>query len=181
MAYIVLTAIACVLPVGRDVYVQHLLTLTVILAIYALSYNIIVGYMGLFSFGHQAFFGLGGYTIGLLSVGLGLPVWATLPVSLIVCAIAGYVIGWVSLRMRGVYLGLVTMAFAMLIWMITINERHFTGGVSGIRGIPPFALTFPSLPPLELSSPFSFYYFARLKFVSNSTVKLRELFFLIVS
>ena len=119
MTYIVLTAIAAVLPLGRDVYIQHLLTLTLILAIYALSYNIIVGYMGLFSFGHQAFFGLGGYTIGLLSVGeaaagrsalplsLAWPVWATLPASLLVSAIAGSLIGYVSLRMRGVYLGLV--------------------------------------------------------------------------
>ncbi|MAF86112.1 MAG: branched-chain amino acid ABC transporter permease [Dehalococcoidales bacterium] len=172
MTYIVLTAIAAALPLGRDVYVQHLLTLTLILAIYALSYNIIVGYMGLFSFGHQAFFGLGGYTIGLLSLGeasagrsalplsLAWPVWATLPASLLVCAIAGYVIGYVSLQMRGVYLGLVTLGFAMLIWMATINERHFTGGVSGVRGIPPFELTLPGLPTLELSSPFSFYYFA---------------------
>lgn len=158
--YAVLLVIAIVLPIGRDIYVQHLLTLTVILAIYALSYDIIVGYMGMFSFGHQAFFGVGCYTAALLSTSFGMPLWATLPASLLVSAIFGLAIGYVSLRMRGVYLGLVTLAFAMLIWMTTINERVFTGGVSGVRGIQPLALSLPFLPKVTLDTPFSFYYFA---------------------
>lgn len=157
---VVVLSIAFLLPVGQKPYIQHLLTLTLIYSIFALSYDLILGYSGHFSFGHQAFFGLGGYTAALLSAKLGLPVWATLPASLGVSAVAGYLIGWVSLRMRGVYLGFVTLGFAMLLWLVMVNERAFTGGVSGVKGIMPLELSVPGLLNLKLDSAFEFYYFA---------------------
>lgn len=156
--YAVALVVAIILPIGRDVFTQHLLVLSLIFAVYALSYDIIIGHMGQLSFGHQAFFGLGGYTTGLCTVNLGLSLWVSLLASLLVCAVLGFIIGYISLRTRGVYLGLVTLGFALLIWMTVVTERYFTGGSSGVRGIPPVEIAIPLLPKVAFDTPLPSYY-----------------------
>ena len=142
----------------RSEYVIHCLVLTFILAIFALGYDLVVGRTGQVSLGHQAFFGVGAYVTAVLAVRLQLSPWLCLPACLIFALILSVVIGYISLRMRGAFFAIVTLAFAMMIWLFVKGWRGVTGGEFGIVGIPPLTISIPLLPRITFDSPFSFYY-----------------------
>ena len=103
-------------PVGQSIYWQGVLIEVFILAILAMSYNLIFGFTGVISFGHALFFGMGGYTLAILLEKTGLPVNVGLPLGIVlalaVAALLGLLIGLVSLRLRGVYFAMFTLAVA---------------------------------------------------------------------
>ncbi len=127
--------IALVLPlVARDEYLMHLGVLILFSALLATSFNLIVGYVGEFPLGHTAFLGIGAYTAALLA--------ATVPLALAVAAAAavagvlGVGIGAVTLRLRGPFFVIVTLAFAEVLRIVANNWIAVTNGPMGIAGIP---------------------------------------------
>ncbi|GII87581.1 branched-chain amino acid ABC transporter permease [Sphaerisporangium siamense] len=127
-------------------YALSVMTSAAIFVMLASGLNIVVGFCGLLDLGYVAFYAVGAYTSGVLATRLDLPLWATVPVVVVVTALAGVVIGAPTLRLRSDYLAIVTLGFGEII-RITANNLEITGGPSGIYGIP--GLT---------SSPVVFYY-----------------------
>ena len=107
-----------------------------ITAIGAIGLNILLGLSGQLSLGQAGFLALGAYASGVLSLKYGWPLWATLPVSLSVSALAGGVIGLVALRTRTHYLAMVTLAFGYIVEILAQRWVGITGGSMGLIGVP---------------------------------------------
>lgn len=97
--------------------------------------NIVVGLAGLLDLGYVAFYAVGAYTYGKLSIGLGLTFWESLPIAGAMAALFGVVLGFPVLRLRGDYLAIVTLGFGEIIRIVLINWQEFTGGPNGIGNI----------------------------------------------
>lgn len=107
-----------------------------IAVILASSLNIIIGFSGMFSLGHAAFYGIGAYTSAMLATRLGAPFWLGLPAAGIVAGIFGALIGLATLRLRAVFLAFTTLGFGEITRIVILNWRSFTRGPLGIAGIP---------------------------------------------
>ncbi|MEW5912255.1 MAG: branched-chain amino acid ABC transporter permease [Thermodesulfobacteriota bacterium] len=129
------------------------LTEILILGLFAVSFNMIFGYMGQLSFGHAAFYGVGAYTTGLMMVKAGVPLGLCLPASMIMAGLVALVLGYFCIRLTGIYFAILTMAFGQLIFYIIFQWYGFTGGDNGLQGI---------RPPALLDGPWSYYYFTLL-------------------
>lgn len=105
-------------------------------ALFAISVDLLLGYTGLLSFGHAAFWGTSAYATGLLAIHLSLP----FPVAILGGALASMLlavpIGYLSVRRTGIYFAMVTLAFAQMIYFIANQWRSVTGGENGLQGIP---------------------------------------------
>jgi len=111
-------------------------TMVVILAIAAMGLNLCVGYTGLVSFGHGAWFGIGAYAAGLIQLhGFGGEIWLPLLLSMIVVAVMSAAAGLIILRRRGVYFSLLTLALAALTYTIAFRWSEVTGGEDGLGGL----------------------------------------------
>ena len=153
-----LAALALPHLVGRF-YVQ-LATKMMVLAMFALSLDLLVGYTKLVSFGHAAFFGLAGYALALAQRDLGLSsLWLTLPLSLAAAALAGAVIGWMAIRTSGIYFIMVTLAFAQMLYYLVNDSRYFGGSDGLILAAKPTLDLFGAT-LLDLQNRTDFYYFA---------------------
>ena len=110
------------------------LTMVVVYAIAILGLAILTGINGQISLGHGAFYAIGAYTTAILMASWDVPYWATLPVSAVVCATVGFLVGLPALRLGGLYLALTTFALAVAIPQV-LKHRLFetwTGGVQGL-------------------------------------------------
>jgi len=135
--YLVVLAVLVVVPLLVGTYTQGMLVKVLIFALFAMSLDVIMGYTGLVSFGHAAYFGLAGYVVGILSVRYGITsFWVILPVVIILTGVLATFIGYFALRVTGVYFLLVTMAFGQLLFVIATKWYSFTGGTDGLGGIP---------------------------------------------
>jgi len=130
-----LLAVLALLPLyamlSGNSFALTLFTRVLILAIGAVSLNLIMGYGGMVSFGHAAYLGIGGYSVGILAkegVGSGLVQW---PVAIAVSALYALVVGALSLRTRGVYFIMITLAFAQMIYYVAIGLDRY-GGDDGL-------------------------------------------------
>jgi branched-chain amino acid transport system permease protein len=106
-----------------------------ILALAALSLNLLIGFTGQISIGHSAFFGLGGYTTAILMNTHGWSAGWTFPVAALLCFVVGVVVGIPALRLTGVYLSLVTLALAQLFPALVRKFDDLTGGSRGISNL----------------------------------------------
>jgi len=118
-------------------FTVHLLNLTGIWIILALSLGLVIGYIGEISIGHAAFFGIGAYSSALLTQA-GLSFWVALPAAALITTGFGYVIGRISLKVSGPYFAICTLGFGEIIKIMLINLRDLTGGPDGISMIRPF-------------------------------------------
>jgi branched-chain amino acid transport system permease protein len=98
--------------------------------------NIIVGYAGLLDLGYVAFYAVGAYSYALLAQYFGLSFWVCLPLAGLLAAMAGLILGFPVLRLRGDYFAIVTLGFGEIIRVVLLNWYEFTGGPNGIAGIP---------------------------------------------
>ncbi len=121
------------------------LALMVVFAIAVLGLNLLTGFNGQISLGHGAFFAIGAYATAILMFHLSIPYWLTLPMTALVCFVAGYLFGLPALRLEGHYLALATFGLAIAVPQM-LKYRHIeavTGGVQGLqlpRATPPFGL-----------------------------------------
>jgi ABC-type branched-subunit amino acid transport system permease subunit/ABC-type branched-subunit amino acid transport system ATPase component len=117
-------------------YVLHVLVMVSLYAILASSFNLLIGYAGLFALSHAAFFGVGAYATAILAAKLGIPFPWPLFAGVAVTALLGVVIALPALRIGGDYLVIVTLALQIIVSAILINWTDLTGGTDGIRAIP---------------------------------------------
>ena len=120
------------LPYWGGDYLVFLVNLSCLAVVAALGLNILTGYCGQLSLGHAAFLAIGAYTTGLLASNFDLPFWITLPAGGAASALAGVIIGFPCLRLKGLYLAMATMAFGMVTEFAVITWEGLTGGVRGL-------------------------------------------------
>lgn len=135
--YIILGIIFVILPPVSPIYLQSMMTKVLIFAIFASSLNIIMGYTGMLSLGHAAYFGVGGYTVGIFITKCGIEsFWIILPCSILTAAITAAILGVIALRASGIYFLLVTFALSMLLFSIAVKWYSLTQGTDGFPGLP---------------------------------------------
>ncbi len=110
-----------------------------IAVIFATSLHFIMGPGGMHSFGHAAYFGLGTYGAALLVKFLQVPMLAALVAAPLVAGLGALLFGWFAVRLSGIYLAMLTLAFAQIVWSIVFQWQDFTGGSNGVLGIWPSA------------------------------------------
>ena len=144
----------------RDFHVT-LLTEATILGLLAMSLDLVMGYTGLVSFGHAAFFGIGAYTAALLLLHTRTPLPAVLGAALGVAAALGAAIGTLAIRAQGIYFAMLTLALSEILYRAVWDWRSVTGGSDGLAGVtaPPLALPGITIP---LASPRALFYFVAL-------------------
>jgi len=141
-----------------DLYVLHVLIITGIFIIAAMSLNLLLGYTGQLSLGHVAFFGIGAYTSSLTTLGFSVhllpdwqvsadprPVWLGMLLGTLVAGLAGWAIGKVSFKVRGAYFVIVTVSFAEVIRLVALNWVELTQGPMALNNIPYLRLGVPGL------------------------------------
>jgi len=106
-------------------------------ALFAASLHFIMGPAGMHSFGHAAYFGLGAYAAALLLLKAGLPMMVALALAPLAAAAGAALFGWFCVRLSGVYLAMLTLAFAQIVWSVTFQWDDFTGGSNGLTGVWP--------------------------------------------
>jgi ABC-type branched-subunit amino acid transport system ATPase component/ABC-type branched-subunit amino acid transport system permease subunit len=138
-------------------YHLHVVIMAGIFTILALSLNLLLGYTGQLSLGHAGFFGIGAYTSALLALRWDWPFWLALPGAALTAGLAGAGIGRLALKLRGAYFVLVTISFAGVISLVSINWMELTNGPLGLPGVPA-----PELPWLSFRTKRAYYYLVLL-------------------
>jgi branched-chain amino acid transport system permease protein len=127
-------------------------------ALYALSFNLLLGYTGLPSFGHGAYFGIGAYAFGLAQFNLAANLWLCLAAALVAAAVAGALVAAFISHRRGIYYALMTICFGQVFWFIAIKAHAVTGGEDGLLKIARLPADF-GVVAFDLSGNTSLYYF----------------------
>ena len=127
---------AVILPLSLHEYYLSIINLSLIAIVGALGLNILVGYTGQISVGHAAFMSVGAYTAANLAVKLGLPFWITLPAGGLMAALIGAVVGMPSLRIKGLYLAIATLAGQLIIEWIINHTPAISGGAQASIEVP---------------------------------------------
>jgi len=155
---LVLFLILLLLPVILKKYHVNMLTEIVIFALYAVSYNLLLGYAGLLSFGHAMFFGLAAFVTGISIIHIkGIGLIEAVILGVMAALIAGVIIGSLLLRHKGSYFALLTLAFNALFYAIATKWHSITGGDDGLNVLrPPINLGFTEI---SVGTVQQFYYF----------------------
>lgn len=157
--FIIIGLVALVAPIFSPMYLQGLMTKILIFAIFAASLDILLGYTGLFSLGHAAYFGMAGYTTAYLTVRLGIQsFWLSMPASILVATLLAALFGLIALRVSGLYFLLVTFALGQMLYGLVVKWYKVTGGSNGLPGVQRPILGLPDF----TWSPLTFYYFVLL-------------------
>lgn len=158
LVLVVTAIVALALPYVLTPYYLGLVVKMMIFALFAMSLDLLIGYTGMASLGHAAYFGLSAYATGLLALKLGWNVWFALPAGLLASALAATLFGLLALRTRGSYFLMITLALSQLMWGIAFGWRSLTGGDDGLPDVPR-----PRLGGgLALTDGVSFYFFVLL-------------------
>ncbi|MBI2830046.1 MAG: branched-chain amino acid ABC transporter permease [Chloroflexi bacterium] len=147
------------LPQTLGTYYVRLLTQMLIFAVFAMSLDLLFGYLRLPSLGHAAFFGIAAYVVALFSTKVTPSFWLNLPIALVAATIIAALFGLLALRTKGAYFFMITLALTQILWGIAFNWYSVTGGDNGYPGIPRPDLGFI---PWSLESTTSFFYFTLL-------------------
>jgi branched-chain amino acid transport system permease protein len=158
--------VLALVPVFASEYAQLLLTEILILALFAASLHFILGIGGMVSFGHAAWFGVGAYTCALLFAKLAVPIAGGLIAAPMVAATVALIVGWFCTRLTGVYLAMLTLAFAQILWSVAFQST-WTGGDNGILGVWPSAWA---------ATPVRFYYLTLALCVTSLMILRRAVF-----
>ncbi|MDR3518019.1 MAG: ABC transporter permease [Azospirillaceae bacterium] len=145
-----LTLVLAALPVFAGDYVLALASETLIMVLFAASLQFIMGPGGMMSFGHAAYFGLGAYGAGLVVKHFGATMVTGLVAAPLLAGLAALVFGWFCVRLSGVYLAMLTLAFAQIAWSVMFEWTAVTGGDNGILGVWPASWAATAAPFYEL-------------------------------
>ena len=158
--YIVILLIALAVPIiiPNRYFFQVIITCC-LFSIGALSLNLILGYTGQASLAHGAFFGIGAYGVAIMMQTLGWSFWIALPLSALMTAFIGFLVGFLALRTRGAYFAIVTMCLGEIVGLVISNWVELTGGANGINGIaPPGAISLPFIGQISFEGQTPKYY-----------------------
>ena len=163
------TAISCLVtllalmlvPAFQSAYLIDVVTEILIYALFALSLNVIIGYSGNVSFGHAAYFAIGGYTNAILLTTYGWPLLPSFAAGILVTTILAGFVAYFCTRLTDIYFAMLTLAFSMLIWAIAFKWRSLTGGDDGFVGI---------LIPEIINGRIPFYYFTLIVVTASITL-----------
>ena len=135
----VLALALAILPVFAGDYLLNVMAEVMIFALFAASLHFLMGVGGMASFGHAAYFGLGAYGAALATTHLAWPMTAAALAGPVLAGLAALIFGWFCVRLTGVYLAMLTLAFAQITWSIVFQWYDVTGGDNGILGVWPSA------------------------------------------
>jgi branched-chain amino acid transport system permease protein len=165
IVYSIAFALALAAPfVAYPVFLMKLLCF----ALFACAFNLLIGFTGLLSFGHAAFFGSAGYTTGYLLVSSGLPPALGIVLGVLASALLGLVIGALAIRRQGIYFSMITLALAQMVYFAALRSP-FTHGEDGLQGVPRGRL----LGLLDLSSDLVMYYVVLAIFTAGFALIVR--------
>tara|TARA_B100001029_G_scaffold122489_1_gene101892 strand:+ start:77 stop:1024 length:948 start_codon:yes stop_codon:yes gene_type:complete len=122
-------------PLTGSKYLIDLSTEIMVYALFALSLNVIIGFSGNVSFGHAAYFAIGGYANAILLTTYGWPLIFAFPAAIILSALAAAFVAYFCTRLTDIYFAMLTLAFSMLVWAIAFKWRSVTGGDDGFVGV----------------------------------------------
>lgn len=151
-AILIFSVLAAGLVIDNSYYIQTL-TLIGINTILALGLNLLMGYAGQISLGHAAFFGIGAYTTAILTTKFMISPWLAFPAALFLSGFVAFFVGLPTLRLSGYYLGMGTLGFGMIVNICIREWDSYTGGASGLVGIPGL-----SLGPVSFDDPSYFFF-----------------------
>jgi branched-chain amino acid transport system permease protein len=139
--WIAAIAVALVLPqmLGTGVW-RNLAVLAILFAVVASNWDLTLGYAGIFNFAHVAFFGIAGYVSAIATIHLGVPIWLDVGLAVVVVGALAALTAVLALRLRGIYVALVTFAFVQLCVALIISQKALTGGAVGLVGVPDLEL-----------------------------------------
>jgi branched-chain amino acid transport system permease protein len=152
-----------ILPLLLGTYIQSLLTKSLIFAIFAMSLDIVLGYTGLFSLGHAAFFGTGGYVVGVLLLRFGMNnFWIAAPLVILIAGAVAAILGLIALRASAMYFLLLTFALSQLLYSVAwdLDWLH----ACGTHGLPGLLKPTVGIPGFHWST-INFYYFVLAAFI----------------
>ena len=135
--FLPLLVVLALIPVFSGGYALVLLTDVLVFALFAVSLHFLLGAGGMVSFGHAAYFGLGAYGAALLVLRAGLPMELALLLGPLAAAAGAALFGWFCVRLSGIYLAMLTLAFAQIVWSIAFQWDGVTGGSNGLVGLWP--------------------------------------------
>ena len=153
-------AVLIALPAVLSSYQLSLVTKMLIFGIFAMSLDLLLGYAGLPSLGHAAYFGVAAYTVGLLALRVANNFWLDFPAGLLMAAGVSALFGLFALRTRGSYFLMITLALGQVLWGIAFGWRSLTGGDDGLPSVPRPDLSLP----WALTDGIPFYYFVLIFF-----------------
>jgi len=119
-----------------DAYWLQIMNFSMLYAIMALGLNFMTGRAGMICLGYAAFMAIGAYTVGILTLKLGVNFWLALPLAGFFASVFGVILGLPALRVKGHYLALVTIAFGLIVQQLLLNLESITGGTNGLINIP---------------------------------------------
>jgi branched-chain amino acid transport system permease protein len=149
--WIAIAAALALAPLVLPPFFLQLLTEIAIIGLFATAFNLLMGFGGMVSFGHAAYFALGAYAAALLVKRAGVPMLLALPVAPLVAAAGALLFGFFIVRLTQTYFAMLSLAFGQIVFTVIFKWKTFTGGDDGLLDV---------WPPSFLKSPATFYYFA---------------------
>src|SRR3954447_14810654 len=141
IASAVVFLLLALLPLVGGRYAVDVATEVLIYVLFALSLNVLIGFTGSVSFGHAAYFAIGGYACAILLTTYKWPLFLAMPAAVVLSGAAAAVVGYFCVRLTDIYFSMLTLAFSMLVWGVAFKWRSVTGGDDGfVRGTLPEAI-----------------------------------------
>jgi branched-chain amino acid transport system permease protein len=141
-------------PIVKNNYIIHIGAYGCLLAIQAVSLNLVFGYTGQMSLAQGAFWGIGAYASALLVLRLGINYWFSLVLGVLLVGLIGFLLAVSTSRVKGIYFGIVTLAFNLVVTILAENLDRLTGGTTGLPGVPPSS----PIGPINFNSIIAKYY-----------------------
>jgi branched-chain amino acid transport system permease protein len=145
-----LTVALVLAPLALPPFFLQLLTEIAIVGLFATAFNLLMGFGGMVSFGHAAYFALGAYTVALLVKRAGVPMLLALPAAPVAAAVGALLFGFFIVRLSHTYFAMLSLAFAQIVFTVIFKWKTLTGGDDGLLDV---------WPPAMLRSPVAYYYF----------------------
>jgi branched-chain amino acid transport system permease protein len=159
--WIVLLAALAFYPKVFGIYYTNVFISFAIFALFAVSYNLLLGYTGLLSFGHAMFFGVGGYGTALaLERVEGMPLIASVLIGALAAIVLALILCPIMVRVSGTAFAMLHLAFGQLMYVLALKLRGITGGEDGVGGFPIPELNIFGIISIDMADPLNFYYFA---------------------
>ena len=140
-------------------------------ALFACAFNLLIGYVGLLSFGHAAYFGMGAYIAGYTAKAWGFTPEVAVIAGAVVAGLQGWVFGWIAIRRQGIYFAMVTLALAQMFFFFCLQAK-FTGGEDGLQAVP----RRPLFGLIDISQDIHLYYFVLAIFLFGFFVIYRTIY-----